>query len=281
MINEDEIWLHKRLIVGLGSGTNPESLIKIIDRITAAIRTDITGLFIEDEEILSYAELPFARILDSKNLNTKPLDKASMVKLLQEHSRVCSRRLAHLAKTREVSFEFAKVAGKPLTQIQQLVTQTDMVVSEAEGFGRQLRDFVREFKTSTFKARGIVLYPQNLQTSFGPVIAIDDGDEAGRQTIKLAEKLAQAENTELILFLLRKNISDAKQIKLRAQDLVSPQTNLRIHAIERDDLEQLINELKHFHPSIIVGDIEGQPFVDTETTSKIIESVRVPIILLR
>jgi hypothetical protein len=119
----------KRLVVSLDAASETGTAIDTAARLAARWRVPLHGAFIEDEELIGLAGLPFARQV-TLGAGLEPLTKDHVEDHLRASAERARRELAAAAERHSVKWSFETVRG-PLAP-DALVGEHDFVVTAAE-----------------------------------------------------------------------------------------------------------------------------------------------------
>lgn len=271
-----------RIIVGWQSNTAIDISAEAATLLAAATEAEVVGLFVEDDALIELAGLPFVRSLSLGSSSPKPVTRESIVAAYARGAAVCRRVLSTHAGRAQVKWSFSTERGKLPAKIRSIAAASDFVVlsGDIQGFGaKQLMD---ELRSSPTDVRGILLAGLRQRASqIGPVIAIDDGDQKGEQTIKLAVSVATAGKTGLVIFVIAGTNAEADDIIRRAEKVAGPDVALSTHRFPPGSPEMIAAATSEFNPSFIVGDRQGEPFGDDKSVLSLLRACNAPVLLLR
>lgn len=119
-----------RIVLGLGAQPSPSTLAMAAD-LAQAMRLQLLGLFIEDDDLLHMAGLPFAREIAYPSARSRPIDPAAMERALQASALAARQALQRRLAGLPVSWAFEVVRGPLVTRLLACVVQTDLIVLAA------------------------------------------------------------------------------------------------------------------------------------------------------
>jgi hypothetical protein len=119
-----------RIVLGLGARPSPSALAMAAD-LAQAMRLQLLGLFIEDDDLLHMAGLPFAREIAYPSARSRPIDPAAMERALQASAHAARQALQHRLAGLPVNWAFEVVRGPVVTRLLASVVQTDLIVLAA------------------------------------------------------------------------------------------------------------------------------------------------------
>jgi hypothetical protein len=271
-----------RIIVGWQSHAAIDPSVEAATLLAAATEAEVVGLFVEDNDLIKLAGQPFVRPLTLGDDSSKPVTRATIVAAYARGATVCRRVLSAQAGKADVKWTFSTERGELPAKIRDIAASNDFVVlpGDAQGFGaKQLMD---ELRSSPTNVRGILLVGLRQPASqMGPVIAIDDGDDKGEHTIRLAVRIAMVRGRSLVLFVVAATDTEADQIMRRAEKLASPNVTLSARRFPPGSAQLIAAATGEFAPVFIVGDRQGEPFGDDKSVLSLLRACNAPVLLLR
>lgn len=270
--------LPRRIVVMLGNEGEAGTALEAAAMLAGAIDARLAGLFVEDQELLDLAGLPdmMAGPAPAAHLSLQHMERA-----LRAEARTCQRLMAQMAGRAHVSFEFASMRGNRRTALGAASLAGDLVLCQASLGGPAASEMIALARHSATAAAGLALVGPLARSRSGPVVAIDDGDEAGRQTVALAARLAARRHEKLIVVALADTPKGASPVIERARTIAGHDVDLAARTLPRDDPGRLADLLAEAEPCCVVGDLEGQPFTDDQAAAQAVRAARAPLILLR
>ncbi|MBC8338914.1 MAG: universal stress protein [Alphaproteobacteria bacterium] len=189
-----------RILVALDATTESRELLELAADLASCFESQLTGLYVEDEDMMSFANLPIGREISSAGAGLLDLTRQQLETHFRNHAAQVRRVLEVIAGAREISHSFDVRHGRPEREIQDAAKKTDLLAIGPR-LGAILRprgeDIRRRIPDSPADALLLVsATPQPLAA--GPVIVAFGGrrlderslDVAKRIAIKLGRKLA-------------------------------------------------------------------------------------------
>ncbi|MFN4339272.1 hypothetical protein [Parvibaculum sp.] len=196
-----------RIVVGLDTSLVTRDALALAARLAASVDARLKGIFVEDENLLHLADLPFAREISFSG-EIRELDAERMLRAMKAQAESARRMLARIASEAKIDWSFDVRRGRPLTTLAEHAVEDDTLVirSGATGsreVGRAVRAATREARADVLLvARGaglkgaLVPPPASMRGALQsplpgrPVAAIDDGSSPGEACCAFAETLA-------------------------------------------------------------------------------------------
>ncbi len=196
-----------RIVVGLDTSLVARDALALAARLAASVDARLKGIFVEDENLLHLASLPFAREISFSG-QIRELDAERMLRAMKAQAESARRTLARIAAEAHIDWSFDVRRGRPLAALAEHAVEDDTLVIRSPGTGS--REVGRTVRAATREARADVLLVARgaglksalvppapalrgmLQSSMPgrPVGSIDDGSSPGEACSAFAETLA-------------------------------------------------------------------------------------------
>jgi hypothetical protein len=108
-----------------------------VAEVAAALEAELTGLFVEDVELLNFAALPFAREIGVFSART--LDRGTMERRLRSQAEEARRALAAAAEGKPLRWSFRIERGSLPAQVRGALSDADLVILLGGRSGRSPR----------------------------------------------------------------------------------------------------------------------------------------------
>lgn len=195
-----------RLLVALDGTPQGRAAMETALTLATALRADVTGLFVEDEDLLRAAQVPIACHVDPKGRHDlRPADVARHVRGQSQHSR---RALEAAAEKAGLTSTFLHRTGSVLEQISEAARTADLVVAGRGGWaapgrlGSTARHLARDGGLPA------VLLTQRPELSGRSVTVAVDGSPGTRKALDAAAYLANTTGRRLVVIACLADGSD-------------------------------------------------------------------------
>jgi len=271
-----------RIVVGLTSASNAERAVAAAAVLARAIEARIIGLFVQEENMLDLAKFPFARVLDFDSPKPREVSSHLMQQAYARRAEICRQTLSDHADKARVRWSFSTQQGDISAKVEEMVGSGDYVVLSGETHGIGMHSLVRAVRTVPGCVKGVVVAALHRERrAAGPIVAIDDGDEAGARTVALAARLAELEGRPLHLFVIAAADADADRIEARAAKVVGNTQAIAIHRYLPGAPQSIAAGLAHLSPFFVVMDLDGEPVSDDQIAISLFRAARAPVLLVR
>jgi len=241
-----------------------------------ALDASVTGLYVRDTALQELAGLPFASTLSAERPTPERLTPETIERAWMRDETLCRAALAQVAEG--AAWPFETVAGRLETILASRLARTTLLATDAAGNPGDAGLWAHTRRITD--AAGAMLFVPGAATagSRGPVLAIDDGDRAGAETISLAERIAQAGNRPLAVLALGPP-GAIRAIEARARSLARS-SPVAVHGWPDWRADEIGSAIASIAPWMIVGDLAGRPFAEPALAMRVLRHLAAPLILI-
>jgi len=274
------------IVVDLKLASNVDPTVRAATTLAVAVGASIRGLFIKEESMIDLAGLPFARAFTIDSGRETLLSPEMMADAINRHAAQSKRILSSEANKAKVSWSFSEEKGDPHGKINEALAAGDYLVLAGNGHGLSSHKLIKELRSSPSDTRGVVItfHKHNSRSALptvGPVIAIDDGDEIGADTVTLAARIAEVRNASLHLIAIATTDQKSEQIINRTKELLGSRQTFISHRILPETPHTLAAVLMKMKPQFVVADLKGSPFNNDKTALSLFRAAGAPVVLLQ
>lgn len=197
---EEEPFSARRILVGIDASSASLDALSAAASIAARLGSELAGLFVEDEDLLRLAALPFAGIVRIPGGQREPIDLSSAEAALRAMGSRAREALQRTASHHRLTCSFQVRRGRVVPEMLAAAEGADLVVLGAASHGRPARAAVGETARATAaRARTSVLLLARGSRLTGGVVAVDDGTPAGTRALAAARRVAPEDRPPTIV----------------------------------------------------------------------------------
>ncbi|HEY5682110.1 MAG TPA: universal stress protein [Sulfuricaulis sp.] len=197
MSSQERLSPIRRILMAMDASVSGMAALESALALASQMEAEVLGLFVEDANLLRFAELPFAREVNLFSARTRRLDSGEMERTLRAQASRAEAALIEAAARQRVRCSFRVVRGDVTTQLLAASRDIDLV---ALGITRQ------QFRRISPTVRAIVsaaqssvlLLPADAQVRT-PVAVVYDGSPASVRALSVARYLSQMQDSILIV----------------------------------------------------------------------------------
>jgi hypothetical protein len=122
----------RRVIVRLDPALRSRALLEAAFDLAGEMQAELLGLFVENQDLLHFAGLPFARELGIESATRRALDVESMERMLRGLAKEARQSLEWAAARTQVQWSFRVVRGAPAAELLAAAEESDFVIANLE-----------------------------------------------------------------------------------------------------------------------------------------------------
>jgi len=194
----------ERVCVALEAVSSGGTALDIAANLARELEAELAGFFIEDENVLRAAALPFARDVGFGSGVSRPMRPEEMQRALRTQAEALKTSLAATAGQLGVRWSFTTVAGAGVAPMLDRVTKLDLTVLEP--------------RRTFFVARTRCPRPSEASGCVGVVY---DGSEEALEAVRVATLIARSRSAPLALFLAVGDEREAGKLQRYVQTIAA------------------------------------------------------------
>jgi nucleotide-binding universal stress UspA family protein len=279
--SEQEIRI-RRILVALDASTHSLAALEAAADLAANLHAELIGLFVEDENLLHLAGLPFAQELSAPSATSRPMSSKKMEHQLRLQASQARRALKMAADRVEAQWSFQTVRGQVTASVLSAALEADLLamgrVSRPLSGRSRLGSTARAVSTGT--RRSVLLIQHGSDLNY-PVLVTYDGTRAARQALETAVRLAQASSDDLNVLMLAETREDANKLK----EELSPQLEQRgltaeFHWLPQASVDNLVTMVQGSENCVLVLGGEN-PLLKAKAIQSLLDRTDCPVLLVR
>ena len=180
----------KRILVALDTSSRGRAALAAAVRLAAKASAELDGLFVEDEDLLRLASLPFAHEVDLTSASPRQLQLTIMERELHAAAQQAQQAFANALGQLDLKWTFRIVRGTITQASLAAAGDVDLLVIGQQG--RSSRVMAGE-------------YPTRRSAGSNRVVAVFDGSPSAFRAIELGHSLAEPNVAELTVLVLANN----------------------------------------------------------------------------
>jgi nucleotide-binding universal stress UspA family protein len=193
----------RRIVVGLDFGPQSRPALEAAASLAGDLDAELEALFVESEELLRMAGMPFAREVGVGSASARRLDPAALERTLEAHARQARRALAALAEARPLRWRLRVTRGSVTEELVATATPDDLTVVGIPGWGAEALRLAPETPATL-----LVLPPSGRFR--GPLAAVCPVSVDPQRVVDLLLPLSSAVGDGLTLLVTAPGVEAAK-----------------------------------------------------------------------
>jgi nucleotide-binding universal stress UspA family protein len=199
-MGEEQPFAARRILVGMDASAASLDALAAAGALAARLGSELAGLFVEDEDLLRLAALPFGDFVRAPGGGRERIDRASAEAALRALASHAREALERTASSHRVACSFRVARGRVVREVLAAAEGADLVVLGAAGHGRPGRGAVGQTaRAAAARARTPVLLLARGARLGGGVVAVDDGTPAAARALAAARRVAPEDQPPTIV----------------------------------------------------------------------------------
>jgi nucleotide-binding universal stress UspA family protein len=269
----------RRILVALDP--SPHGRAALAEAIALAHRqgAEIVGLFVEDEELLRVARLPFAREFGVFDPAGRPIDLGAMERRLRAQAAAMRQAMEREAARLHFSWTFRVARGRVATEVVAAGEQADVIF-----IGRAREQALTTRLGSTARAvlsnsRRTVFCVRHRPVSGRAVVAAYDGSEASGRALRTAADLAGPGPDGVVVLVAAG--ADAEELSSKALDILGEIGKFaRLILIDAPTFDALVGTAGRLDArAVVIG--EGACGISPARAESLAEVLDRPVVIVR
>ncbi|MGP1675842.1 MAG: hypothetical protein ACTS6J_01630 [Burkholderiales bacterium] len=194
----------RRIVMALDTASSVLPAIEAAAGLALGLHAELAGLFIEDERLLRFAGLPFAREFGYASARSRPLAPASVEHALRAQAEQLRRLLAATAERLAIAWTLEIVRGEVPRSVLARAGASDLLV-----LGRSEYSWPGAHRRADPAQRFPALAAR-------PVAVVFDGSATALRALSIGSTLAEVTGSELIIFITATGAETFKDLRQRA-----------------------------------------------------------------
>ncbi|MFP4531131.1 MAG: universal stress protein [Desulfobacterales bacterium] len=275
----------RRILVPLDASAHSRAALEAAAKLAASMGAELSGLYVEDAELLDLCRYPFAREVGLMPARTRQLESADLERDFRIQAEQIRRMLAMLADASDINWSLTVRRGRVLAEILDQAASADLTV-----LGRVGRKLSSASMGSTVRhlieqSRGMTLILQAGFQLVSPVLTVYDGSEQSLRAVSIAISLARAAGGNMEILIPAQTEEEFSRLRdeLLTAAEISPQTQgmkLRFRRIRTEVAPALVTVLRAEYRQPVVLPVDT---IDGEAAAiqRLINRIDNPVLLVR
>jgi nucleotide-binding universal stress UspA family protein len=272
----------RRILVALDASTHSLAALQAAAEIAARQQAELIGLFVEDENLLHLAGLPFAQEVHSPSAKSQQLESKQMERQLRLQASQARRALEEAATRVEARWSFRIVRGQVTASVMKAALEADLLamgrvsrpISSRSRLGSTARAAMTDIK------QPVLLMQKDCDLNY-PVLVIFDGTPPAQQALATASQLARTGGGDLNVLLISPTLEEASPLKEQARAWVEqPGLMASFHWLPQATVDTLVDMIWAAQDCVLVLGGEN-PLLKAEAIHELLDRTDCPVMLVR
>jgi nucleotide-binding universal stress UspA family protein len=250
-----------RIVVAIDASPRGRTALQAAIQMAVDLSAEIQGLFIEDEDLVRLASLPFAREVDLTSATSHALQTVQMQQALRHAAEQAQLAFARELQKQNLRWTFRVIRGTVLHASLAAAADVDLVVIGQQG--RSPRIITRDY------------LPKRLART-DEVLAVIDASRDSFRTIEVARQLVAASSARLIVLVLTEG--DPELASTCSERLQQQGVQAELHVVDSPRWDAVLEFLQQRPPAMLVIR-RGSGFTDDPQLTRLVNEYDFALVL--
>ncbi len=235
--NHSRNWARvERILVALDASERSLTALETAAALAQAMKSELTGLFVEDAELLTLAELPFTSEVRRAGAQVHRLDVAEMEKEISKRLASARQALERLGAQRQLRWRFHSVRGNVHREVAAAASQVDLLCIGCRSGSGHLKSRIGGTALRALQSNAPVLIAGSVKRALsGPVAVVFDGSDDAKDCAELAVATARQLEGDLVFLVTGAATDDLPAVQDWVDAAVPPDVHCRVTAVKGGD----------------------------------------------
>ncbi|NTU96683.1 MAG: universal stress protein [Chlorobiaceae bacterium] len=275
--------LFRHIAVAIDCSPHSMASLAAAAELAKLMQAELTGIFVEDINLLRMAELPFTHEIRIYTSEPEKIDPSCLERSLRLQAREAEAALEHYAGQFMLRHSFKVRRGMVPAEVMSASTEADLLVLGRSGRSPGCRKGLGSTVKSALagNAKNILIMRTGFPPSGESMLVLYDGSEASGAALRIARSLLQA-GGELHIIILPKTGPDVQIIEKKLSEIVPadmPGAELHVLPPGLDDSAVLARYIHMAGSGLVV--LSDRMSLPAETVHSLIGAIAYPVLLVR
>lgn len=275
----------RRITVALDASSRSREIIETAAGLAARLGSELTGLFVEDIDLLRLTELPFVREVGFFSPVLRTVDRMSLERQLRAQAAWMRQMLKETAERFMVPWKFRVARGAVATELLAAGAGADLLILGKVGRSLLKRNRMGSTVRSLLLIRpGLTMILEEKRSQYSgplPVVVLYDGTDLARKALRAAACLVDEKNTPLKVILLARNEGHADEMEDEIGQICNAQgVKTETRRLFRPTLEKVAGILRTESKGAVVIPCDHQLFSE-EALCRLMDEITNHVLVVR
>lgn len=238
-MTEPALVSRRRIVVALDASAQSRAALEAAARLAGILDAELSGIFVEDADLLRLAQLPFAREAVPGLPSRRVADAAAMERTLRNLAEQARAALEELPGRYGVSCDFRIARGHVLTELLAAASGADIVAIGVRGRLTQWRWRLGSTARGVLAEANCSLLMIRTGESLGtPVVVLYDNTPGAERALHAADDLVRPGSGRLVI-VVSADVGSLASLQARAQQTLGPGVDAEFHSLDPSQLKGL------------------------------------------
>jgi nucleotide-binding universal stress UspA family protein len=269
----------RRILVAMDSSPESRAALEVAAGLAASLRSELAGLFVEDQDLFDLAALPFSREIPLTGAMSRNFDPVRLGREVRAQMALAKRAFEAEATRRRLAWSFEVVRGRIERELTAWAQAADLIaLAKAEGGqsvpGRAARAAMAR------RAGAVLVVGRRPAAARNPITVPFGGSVADERVLAIAAAIARAQDSPLEVLLHGGDDRAIAALEGQALKVLAGRPPPTLRKMPGDAAQVLGRCLCEIHRKLIVLPAGIPPFED-ERIERLVMEAPSPLLLVR
>lgn len=269
-----------KIVLRMRGGAASPLILEVATRFARIFHGELHGLFIENEELLALAQMPFAREISLTGTRTRALSLNVVRKEMEAASAAMEREFERLTRAARVPARFEVIRGATEEALRKAMKNTG-ILAIGEPLALAAPNMFPKLLAELPGIAGIVVVGSRARRARGPILTVIDPSSDVAMLVDSAQRIAGEGAQEVILLIAGAQGGEAERLRAEARSALDAGTRHRFERIGAVTPRALGAMVQRHEGGLVIARIGGPVAGDGIQASRFACALDCPLLLLR
>ena len=282
----------RRILVALDASPHSQAALEAAAELAARFQAELSGLFVEDINLLRLMDLPFAREVGFFSATRRQLSSRDLERQLRAQASRVRQRITAVAERARLQWSFRVTRGTITSELLTAAAEADLVILGRTGLSpTRRRGLGSTARAIAHRAPAMTLLLQASTCLGPPVVVLYDGSVAAQRALVAGaalvaatigeESAARLQVQDRLTVVLVDGSEQAASLRSEAaRHLAGYGIRLRYLALTTSNIATLVQLLHAEQCGTLVVPIRGA-LLQEESVLELLDEIDIPVLLVR
>lgn len=268
-----------KVVLKMRGGAASPLVLQAAVRVAHAFRGELRGLFVEDEELLALAEMPFAREISLTGQRSRALTLDVVREEMQTASAAMEREFDRLTRVARIPMHFEVVHGAA-NKAQRVAIKEAGILAIGEPLVLAGAHMERDLIAELARFAGLMLVGAEARRARGTIVAVIDSGCDVALLVDTAERLAVEGAEEITLLLVCAEGREAVRLEAEALRALDDGTRYHFERIQHARPRALCESVRRVAGGLAIAQFGSRACGDVPQALRMTCALDCPLLLL-
>lgn len=256
-----------------GKAANP-LITQMAARLARAFHGELRGLFVEDEDLLALAALPFAAEISLSGGRARALSVDMIEREMRHAGTLMQRLFSELEQTAKISARLETIRCSAREALGRVGGQMGILV-----LGEPLRASGEQILSPITDLAGVLMMGPNVKSSTGPIAVLLEPGAQVAHLVDTAERIAADSDNQLLIVIAAAGTAEAGDLEQASLGALDVGTRYKLEHIAAADA--IPSRIRQHHAGLLVTRLGSSLTRDLPQAARIARLLECPLLSLR